>query len=32
MAKSIDKWINAKEKKPNTYEDVLVLLKEDENE
>lgn len=26
MAESIDKWINAKEKKPNTYEDVLVLF------
>ena len=26
MIESIDKWINAKEKKPNTYEDVLVLF------
>ena len=26
MAESIDKWINSREKKPNTYEDVLVLF------
>ena len=26
MTESIDRWINAKEKKPNTYEDVLVLF------
>lgn len=26
MTESIDRWINAKEKKPNAYEDVLVLF------